>query len=382
MRFPDKARDKTRLVAAARLAVAVGCLTWQIAFGSPPAGPLTAATALFVVYALAALLTWRSARPVLGLLTLLLDTVFFLMFAAYAGDPGAWISSAVYAYLIGSTLAVHAWWDTCIVVAVSALFLYFVPAANSEFLLRLALWTGAVTCPAAWVKHRLEARQNLLLSQLADQEELVRRTSNAERHKLAGDFHDGPLQVFIALQMRLEILGRLMERNPAAAAKDLQELLALHKSQIREIRNFLRGMRPVEVAQGGLASSVNAVVAEFQKNSGIQASFHCPGAAELPSAEAAADVVQIVREALNNVQKHSRASRVAVTLKPANKGIELSIEDNGTGFPFSGTFDLEELTALRIGPFSIEKRVQALKGGMILESHPQLGSTIRVRIPS
>jgi signal transduction histidine kinase len=122
-------------------------------------------------------------------------------------------------------------------------------------------------------------------------------------------------------------------------------------------------------------------VAEFRKNSGIQVSFDNPEPVEVSSVETSTEITQLLKEALNNVQKHSRATRVAVTLKAAPNAVELCVEDNGTGFPFAGSFDLEELERLRIGPASIRRRLKALNGGMILDSRPHLGARLRMRIP-
>jgi len=91
--------------------------------------------------------------------------------------------------------------------------------------------------------------------------------------------------------------------------------------------------------------------------------------------------VQIVREALNNIRKHSSASRAAVTLDRQDGQIVLRIDDDGTGFPFAGRFTLEELELLRLGPQSILRRVRALEGSLTVNSHPARGSEIEIRIP-
>jgi signal transduction histidine kinase len=97
--------------------------------------------------------------------------------------------------------------------------------------------------------------------------------------------------------------------------------------------------------------------------------------------EARPEIVQIVREALNNIRKHSAASRAAVTLERQNGQILLRIEDDGTGFPFSGRFTLEELELLRLGPQSIMRRVRALDGSLVVDSHPARGAELEIRLP-
>jgi signal transduction histidine kinase len=89
-----------------------------------------------------------------------------------------------------------------------------------------------------------------------------------------------------------------------------------------------------------------------------------------------------VREALTNVQKHSRASRVNVSVEKTGPNLEVAIEDDGTGFPFAGTFSLDELEKLGIGPMSIRRRVRHLSGELIVDSRPEEGAALRVRVPA
>ena len=60
---------------------------------------------------------------------------------------------------------------------------------------------------------------------------------------------------------------------------------------------------------------------------------------------------------------------------------ELSIEDDGTGFPFSGAYTLDELDLLRLGPISIRRRVQIIGGEMMLDSQPGKGASLKIRVP-
>ena len=82
------------------------------------------------------------------------------------------------------------------------------------------------------------------------------------------------------------------------------------------------------------------------------------------------------------VRKHSKASRVNVTLEVRGKTIEISIEDDGSGFPFSGSYSLDELELLRLGPRSIKRRIRTLGGDLTLESRPTHGAGLKIRIPT
>jgi len=84
---------------------------------------------------------------------------------------------------------------------------------------------------------------------------------------------------------------------------------------------------------------------------------------------------------LHNVQKHSGATRVAVAVDKSDRGLELSVDDNGRGFAFSGSYSLEELELLRLGPASLKRRARSLNAEMVLESRPGRGAGLKFRIP-
>ena len=378
---PDLTQAAQRFLAGARVIIGLACVVVQLRLPSSSHWLVTGAAVVFAVYGLAALvMQWR--RPASwSLLAFVGETVFFLLFAVFGGDSAGWAGSALYSYLLLSALLLRPWWDTWVIAATSGILVGLLAGPRDAYLLPVVTWSGLLACLCALHKSRLVDGSSRLLQHFREEADRTRQARDADRHKLAGDFHDGPLQTFIGMQMRLEVLRKLLERDPRAAAEELRELQGISKSQIAELRGFLRGIRPVEVGEGGLVSSLRRVVADFQKHTGITATFQSGDSPDpLPSPEAAAEIVQIVREALNNVHKHSRATRVAVAVNRVGKSIEVSAEDNGVGFPFSGAFNLDEQELLRIGPFSIQKRVRHLKGELIVESRPERGSGLKVRI--
>jgi signal transduction histidine kinase len=207
------------------------------------------------------------------------------------------------------------------------------------------------------------------------------RATDLERQRIGSDFHDGPLQSFISMQMRLEILNKLLSRDFEAGMQDLKELRTLAQSQVRDLRAFVHSMRPVDVEGGNLSSAVRRIAEMFQKESGIPVTFVGASKPVGLSQETAQEVLAMVRESLHNVQKHAAATRVAVTMEKGDRALEISIDDNGHGFAFAGTYSLEELELLRLGPSSLKRRARGLNAEMQLESRPGRGAGLKLRIP-
>ena len=139
-------------------------------------------------------------------------------------------------------------------------------------------------------------------------------------------------------------------------------------------------MRPAEVDGSSLGASISRMVDQFQKDTGISTSFQSGEYLDSSETETSLELLQIVREALHNVQKHSQASRVAVALNKRGEALEISVDDNGTGFPFAGSYTLDELDVLRLGPVSIRRRVRALSGELNIDSRPGQGAALKVRV--
>ena len=378
---PDLTQVAPRFLAVVRVLVGLACIVVQLRSPSTSHGLVTVATVVFAIYGSAALVIQWNRPAGWSLFAFVGETIFFLLFADFGSDSTGWAVSALYSYLLLATLLLRPWWDTWVIAATSGVLVALLAGPHSAYLMPVVTWSGLLACLCALYKSRFEAGSARLVQRFREESDRSRQARDADRHKLAGDFHDGPLQAFISVQMRLEVLRKLLERDPRAAAEELHELQEISMSQITELRGFLRGIRPVEVGEGGLVSCLSRMVADFQKHAGITATFQSGDSQDLqPSPEASAEIVQIVREALNNVQKHSRATRIAVALNRVGKSIEFSVEDNGVGFPFSGSFNLDEQELLRIGPFSIQKRVRNLKGELIVESRPERGSGLKVRI--
>jgi signal transduction histidine kinase len=123
------------------------------------------------------------------------------------------------------------------------------------------------------------------------------------------------------------------------------------------------------------------MVEQFQRETGISSTFSSDDFHDPEETEVSLELLQIIRETLNNIHKHSGASHLAITIGKREQKLEISAEDNGGGFPFSGSFNLEELELLRLGPVSIKRRVRMLGGDMQLESKPGHGASMQIRIP-
>ena len=203
-----------------------------------------------------------------------------------------------------------------------------------------------------------------------------------ERGRISQDLHDGPLQSIISFEMRLEIIRKLLQRDVKVGTLDLESLQQFSRNLVAEMRAFVHRARPLENTDASLMASTRRLVEGFQRESGVSVTvaggengdFNLPG-------KLGGEILQVLREALHNVYKHAEATHVVLSFEKRGADLHIGVDDNGRGFFFSGSYSLEELDLLRIGPRSIKQRVRALGGDLTLESNPGHGSNMRIAIP-
>ena len=373
--------DWPRYVAWARVLLSIAALA--AAYLLLPAGVpaiFYGLMALYFVYAVVVGVRGHSHSGMLGLLALFGDTVFFLIVAGYGAERALWLASAFFLFLLTEALVFYSTVEVVMVVAVCAAFCAVLPS-NAPFLERTVVVAGLVACGFAVNKRRQNLEIDKLRRQVAEAQKAAEKAGELERVRIASDFHDGPLQSFISLQMRLEILRKLMERDLNAGMSDLKQLQALAQTQIRDLRTFLHSMRPVDVDGANLVATARRSAESFQKESGIPVTFLGTNSPVGLPQEMTLEVLQMLREALHNVQKHAGATRVAVAMEKTDRGLEISVDDNGHGFGFAGSYSLEELELLRLGPASLKRRARSINADLLLESRPGRGSGVKFRIP-
>ena len=204
----------------------------------------------------------------------------------------------------------------------------------------------------------------------------------SESERIAHNLHDGPLQSMISFEMRLEIIRRLIQRDPANASNELVSMQQFSRKLVAEMRTFVHRMRGVESDSSSLLAEARRLVENFQKESGVAVTFVNNESGDIAlSAKQSTEMLQVVRESLNNIYKHADATHVLFSVEQKNRQLYVSIQDNGQGFRFGGRYGLEELDAMRMGPHSIKQRVHAMGGSLTLESHPGQGANLRISVP-
>jgi signal transduction histidine kinase len=210
---------------------------------------------------------------------------------------------------------------------------------------------------------------------------LRERAGALERGRFARELHDGAIQSLIAVEMQLDVLRRQSGTQAPVVNTELGRIQKLLREEVLKLRELMQTMKSFEVNADRLLGFVSDTVERFRRETGIAAEFVCELERVDLAQKACRELARIVQESLVNVRKHSGAHHVLVRLAQRAGHLQLTVEDDGKGFSFSGRLSDAELEATGKGPAVIRERVRLLAGELAIESTPGHGARLEVRIP-
>ena len=197
-----------------------------------------------------------------------------------------------------------------------------------------------------------------------------------DRQRLAHELHDSVTQSLYGVTMYSEAAARLLDANQADKAKSLMhDLQKAALEALREMRLLVFELRPPALQKKGLAGALQARLAAVEGRAGVKAEFLTAGPISLPGTIEKA-LYGIAKESLNNILKHSEATRISVELRQSESSASLEISDNGLGFDTAVARQRGGL-----GLLGLEERAAAIGGLLFIDSHPGSGTLIRVEVP-
>jgi signal transduction histidine kinase len=165
--------------------------------------------------------------------------------------------------------------------------------------------------------------------------------------------------------------------DQAGASERLRTAIESLNATIRDIRAYILDLRPRRFEGEDLVGGLQQLLSEFKANTLIQVEFSAePGADRALSQEMRLALFHIAQEALSNAAKHSRATRMEVSLGLTGRHVELVLRDNGRGFK-----PAQVERRVGHGLMNMRDRAEAIGGELTINSPENQGTEIRVRAP-
>ncbi len=209
---------------------------------------------------------------------------------------------------------------------------------------------------------------------------LRRRAGAAERARFARELHDGAVQSLIAVEMQVDVIRRQAEADKPITG-ELKRIQGLLREEVLKLRELMQQMKSIDVDAQRLLGVLHDTVERFQRETGISARFVTDIENPDMPQRVCREMLRIVQEGLVNVRKHSGARHALVRLGFNRDRWQLTVEDDGKGFPFTGRLSQTEMEEIGKGPMIIKERVRLIAGELTVESNPGQGSRLEVTVP-
>ena len=198
-----------------------------------------------------------------------------------------------------------------------------------------------------------------------------------ERERIGMDLHDGVIQSIYAIGLMLDDTQHRLQSEPELAGDRISNAISGLNAVIRDIRAYIHDLRSPDFSGKSISAGIEEMIRESEAYSVLEVTADVdPHAAAQISLMQSSELLHIVQEALTNIRKHSRASRVQISLKDEASKTTLTIADNGVGFDPDR---VQERTGH--GLRNMAERALKAQGALRLESAPGDGARITVSIP-
>jgi two-component system, NarL family, sensor histidine kinase UhpB len=205
----------------------------------------------------------------------------------------------------------------------------------------------------------------------------LQASHEAERSVLAREIHDELSGSLTALKMDLSLLPDRAAKGHRPFLEKLSSMSGLIEHTLARVHAVVTELRPVVLDKLGLVAAIEWQTEEFQDRSGIACEIHLP-AEEIPLDSAVSTAVfRILQEALTNVARHARASKVVVELKSEVGNLTLTVRDNGKGIDEKAIYAHNSM-----GLLGMRERALSFGGTAEVGRLPQGGTLVTARIPT
>ncbi len=204
----------------------------------------------------------------------------------------------------------------------------------------------------------------------------IQSVREEERTSIAREIHDQMGQALTGLKMDLSWLEKRLPGDLTEAAGKIRSMFRLIDDTIQSVRRIASDLRPQVLDDVGLPGAIKWQAREFQARTGVRCKVDLPEEQFVMDQERSTAVFRIFQEAMTNIARHARATRVDIQLRLDAGHLLLSVLDNGLGISPAA---LRSPKAL--GLLGVRERALLLGGKVGIEGVDGRGTSIRLSLP-
>jgi signal transduction histidine kinase len=254
-------------------------------------------------------------------------------------------------------------------------------ASNLELSLEVTQRKAAEAALRKSERHysQLLEKSERLQEQLRRLSRQVLSAQEEERKEISRELHDVIAQTLTGINVRLAALKKEAATNTKGLDRNIARTQRLVEQSVDIVHRFARELRPAVLDDLGLIPALHSYMKYFGARTGLRAHLTTFAAVENLDAGKRTVLYRVAQEALTNVARHAKASRVGVDIHQRNGGACMEIKDDGRSFEVERR--MHAAGSKRLGLLGMRERVEMVGGTFCVESAPGQGTTVRVEIP-
>jgi signal transduction histidine kinase len=210
---------------------------------------------------------------------------------------------------------------------------------------------------------------------------LLLRSQEEERRRIARELHDSTGQMLAALEINLDRLNETLVEIPPEMRDVLTCCRDLVAGCSREVRSMSYLLHPPMLEELGLLYALREFAEGFSHRSGIKSELHLPVDLDRIPSDVELALFRVAQEALTNIHRHAESPIAVITLRAESDGIQLLVEDQGKGIPGHLVRSGEvALAHMGVGIRGMAERMKQLGGWLRVDSGPG-GTSVEATLP-
>ena len=201
-----------------------------------------------------------------------------------------------------------------------------------------------------------------------------------ERTRIACEIHDGLVQTLVGVNLKMERLRELVPEDPTKCLAMLNQTTMQLKHAIQEARQVVYNLRPGQYDHLAFIPALSNYLKAYEREHRIRTDFEGSGDESHLESKTKVFVFRMVQEALSNVAKHAKATKVMVKVQLKKDVLEANVSDNGQGFDVQAEGQNPEKWD-HFGVRSMMERARMLGGNVQWVSKPGTGTKVEIFIP-
>lgn len=228
------------------------------------------------------------------------------------------------------------------------------------------------------IQRGLLAESRQLHTQLRHLTRQILTAQEEERKKISRELHDEVVQTLVGINVELASLVHGNSPDLHHLKDKIVRTQRLVESSVDAVHRFARDLRPAVLDDLGLIPALHAYCESLAERKKLKIHLTAYGRVETLASDKRTVLFRVAQEALTNVARHARATRVKLTISKIPGAIRMEVDDNGKSFPVRKILQKKNK---RLGLVGMRERVEMVGGNLTIESTPGRGTTVRVEIP-